>query len=171
MTDKTRIWLYTAAVRSFGRAIFGHFRILASHWLTRLDPCWLARGLARGGGGARSLQHSYWDVKFFKIKQYTENKVLRTMVTICVALSFNYNNEPFCKIFFKKIKKKHAMQTYNKGRVSKFYFEYTDWKKINTFIGLHMFWSNLFLHTAGVEKKEIYILTTMRKPISFFLSY
>jgi hypothetical protein len=29
-----------------------------------------------------------------------------------------------------------------------------------------MFWSNLFLHTAGVEKKEIYILTTTRKPIS-----
>ena len=24
-----------------GQAIFGHFRILASHWLTRLDPCWL----------------------------------------------------------------------------------------------------------------------------------
>ncbi len=63
------------------------------------------------------------------------------------------------------------MRTYNKGRVSEFYIEYTDWKKIYTFIGLHMFWSNLFLHTAGVEKKEIYILPTMRKPISFFLSY
>ncbi len=24
-----------------------------------------------GGGGARSLQRSHWDVKFFKIKQYT----------------------------------------------------------------------------------------------------
>jgi hypothetical protein len=44
------------------------------------------------GGVARSLQRSYWDVKFFKIKQYTEN-----------------------------------------------------------------------LHTAGVEKKEKYILTTTRK--------
>ena len=50
------------------------------------------------------------------------------------------------------------MRTYNKGRVSEFYFEYTDWIKINTFIGLHMFWSNLFLHTAGVEKKYIFLL-------------
>jgi hypothetical protein len=100
-------------------------------------------GFGGGGGGARSLQRSHWDIKFFKIKQYTiktpQLEVLRTMVTICVAYSLNYYNEPFCKIFFKKIKKKHAMQTYNKGRVSKFYFEYTDWKKINTFIGLHMF--------------------------------
>ncbi len=43
-----------------GQAIFRHFRILASHWLTRLDPCWLAQGLA-GGGGAQSLQRSHWE--------------------------------------------------------------------------------------------------------------
>ena len=32
----------SGASLAVGEAIFGHFRILASHWLTRLDPCWLA---------------------------------------------------------------------------------------------------------------------------------
>ncbi len=41
------------------------------------------------------------------------------------------HNEPFCYIFFQKknTKKNMRSETYNKGGVSEFYFEYTDWRE------------------------------------------
>ncbi len=82
MTDKTLIWLFIAAVWSFGQAIFGHFRILASHWLTGLDPCWLAQGLAGGGGGCTKLTPQPLGCKIF------QGKTIHYIGGICETASF-----------------------------------------------------------------------------------
>ena len=75
------------------------------------------------------------------IKNRPESYRIKLMMCVLKVLPKHSSSQlllcyPRCSIV-KKIKTPNCDRKHRK--LSEFYFEYTDWNKINTFIGLHMF--------------------------------